>query len=431
MQMHIKKLNVVGCILYIAAHPDDENTRLIAYLANEVLVQTAYLSLTRGDGGQNLIGPELNEALGVIRTQELLQARQADGSKQFFSRAKDFGFSKNPDETFKIWNKEHLLSDVVWIIRKFRPDIIITSFSTEPGTTHGHHTASAILAHEAFDAAADKTRFPEQLVYVDVWQPKRLLWNTSAFVFQHENYTTENKIKLDVGAFNPFLAKSYGEVAAESRSKHRSQGMGMGTTRGEAFEYLHAEKGHVPKKGIFEDIDLSWNRVEGASALTGIFNEAFHQYNPANPAVSADILLKAKDILESLPDSYWKQVKLNELQEVIRNCLGMYMEAATAASTACPGETIKIKIQIINRSKVPVELKKISYSHTHNETSYSLPLKYDIDKFINYDLPIPDDMPYSEPYWLKNQSSRGMFHIGEQHLIGSPKIHRPYRLITP
>lgn len=408
MQMHIKKLNVVGSVLYIAAHPDDENTRLIAYLANEALVQTAYLSLTRGDGGQNLIGSELNEALGVIRTQELLQARRTDGGKQFFSRAVDFGFSKNPDETFKIWNKEHLLSDVVWIIRKFRPDIIITSFSTEPGTTHGHHTASAIIAHEAFDAAADNTKFPQQLEHVDVWQPKRLLWNTSAFVFQHEDYKAEHKLKLDAGVFNPFLGKSYGEVAAESRSKHRSQGMGIGSTRGETFEYLHHEKGHLPKKDIFEDIDLSWNRVEGASALTGIFNEAFHKYNPAEPAASVDILLKAKEILDGLQDSYWKQIKLEELQDVIKNCLGLYVEAATPELTACPGETIKIKIQIINRSKIPVKLEKISYSNIHNETSCSLPLKYDIDKFIKCDVHIPDDMPYSEPYWLRNQPSRGM-----------------------
>lgn len=421
MQMHIKKLNIVGSVLYIAAHPDDENTRLIAYLANEALVQTAYLSLTRGDGGQNLIGSELNEALGVIRTQELLQARRTDGGKQFFSRAVDFGFSKNPDQTFKIWDKEHLLSDVVWIIRNFRPDIIITSFSTEPGTTHGHHTASAILAHEAFDAAADKTRFPEQLWYVDVWQPKRLLWNTSAFVFQHEDYKTEQKIRLDVGLFNPFLGKSYGELAAESRSKHRSQGMGIGSTRGESFEYLHPEKGQVPRKDMFEGIDLSWNRVEGASALTVIFKEAFHQYNPANPAASVEILLKAKAILESLPDGYWKQVKLEELQEVVKNCLGLYVEAATAELTACPGETIKLKIQIINRSKIPVELEKISYSNIHRETSYSLPLKYDIDKFIRCEVHIPEDMPYSEPYWLKNQPSRGMFHIGEQLLIGLPE----------
>jgi len=421
MQMQIKKLNVVGSVLYIAAHPDDENTRLIAYLANEALVQTAYLSLTRGDGGQNLIGSELNEALGVIRTQELLQARRTDGGKQFFSRAVDFGFSKNPYETFKIWDKDYLLSDVVWIIRKFRPDVIITSFNTEPGTTHGHHTASAIIAHEAFDAAADKTRFPEQLMFVDVWQPKRLLWNTSAFVFQHENYKAEHKIKLDAGVFNPFLGKSYGELAAESRSKHRSQGMGMGSTRGETFEYLYPEKGHFPKKNLFEDIDLSWNRVEGASALTNIFDEAFHNYHPADPAACVDELLKAKEILDSLPDSYWKQVKLEELQDVIKGCLGLYMESATAELTACPGETIKIKCQIINRSKIPVQLLKISYSNIHNETSYSLPLKYDIDKFINYNVHIPDDMPYSEPYWLKNEPSRGMFHIGEQHLIGLPE----------
>lgn len=421
MQMHIKKLNVVGSVLYIAAHPDDENTRLIAYLANEALVETAYLSLTRGDGGQNLIGSELNEALGVIRTQELLQARRTDGGKQFFSRAVDFGFSKNSEQTFTIWHKEHLLSDVVWVIRKFRPDVIITSFSTQPGTTHGHHTASAIIAHEAFDAAADKTRFPEQLQYVEEWQAKRLLWNTSAFVFQHENYKTENRIKIETGAFNPFLGKSYGELAAESRSKHRSQGMGMGCTRGESHEYLHPEKGHTPKKNIFEEIDLSWNRVGGASPLSNILNEAFHNYNPADPAASVDTLLKAKEQLDCLPENHWKQIKREELQEVIKACLGLYMESATIESTACPGDTIKINTQIINRSRVPVVLKKISYSLIDGETLYSLPLGHNIDKFIHSDVYLPEDMPYSEPYWLKDKPTRGMFRIGEQHLIGLPE----------
>ena len=156
----IKKLNFLGSVLYVAAHPDDENTHLISYFANEVKAQTAYISLTRGDGGQNLIGSELKELLGVIRTQELLQARKIDGGNQFFSRAIDFGYSKTPDETLKIWNKEEVLSDLVYVIRKFQPDIIINRFDhRSPGTTHGHHTASAMLSLEAFEAAEEEFLF--------------------------------------------------------------------------------------------------------------------------------------------------------------------------------------------------------------------------------------------------------------------------------
>ena len=155
IQLGLKKLNSLGSVLYLAAHPDDENTNMIAYMANEALLNTAYLSITRGDGGQNLIGPEIREMLGVIRTQELLQARRLDGGQQFFTRAVDFGYSKNPEETLQIWDKEKVLADVVWVIRQFRPDVIITRFPTDGRGRHGHHTASAILAEEAFDAAAD------------------------------------------------------------------------------------------------------------------------------------------------------------------------------------------------------------------------------------------------------------------------------------
>src|SRR6185437_9156235 len=205
----IRKLNVLGSVLYIAAHPDDENTRLITFYAKDKMYETGYLSLTRGDGGQNLVGPELNELLGIIRTQELLQARRIDGGKQFFSRAKDFGFSKNPDETFEVWDREKVLADVVWVIRKFRPDVLITRFNTEPGKTHGHHTASSILASEAFEAAADSTRFPEQLKYVTVWQPKRLLWNTTWWFYGSEkNFKTEGLLTVDVGAYNSLLGES-------------------------------------------------------------------------------------------------------------------------------------------------------------------------------------------------------------------------------
>jgi LmbE family N-acetylglucosaminyl deacetylase len=245
IQQNLKKLNVLGSVLYIAAHPDDENTRLLAYLAQEKHYRTGYLSLTRGDGGQNLIGTEQSELLGLTRTQELLAARRIDGAEQFFTRANDFGFSKGPDETLKIWDKDKILGDIVWVIRNFRPDVMICRFPTTGEGGHGHHTSSAILAQEAFSAAADPKRYPEQLKYVQVWQAKRLLWNT--FSFGSLNTTSPDQFKINVGGYNPFLGKSYGEIAAESRSSHKTQGFGSAKQRGDAYEYFKTILGDAPK----------------------------------------------------------------------------------------------------------------------------------------------------------------------------------------
>jgi LmbE family N-acetylglucosaminyl deacetylase len=242
--MKLRKLNVLGSVLYIAAHPDDENTRLITYLTNEKLYRTAYLSLTRGDGGQNLIGNEQAELLGVLRTQELLAARRIDGGEQYFTRAIDFGYSKTPEETFKIWNKDSVLADVVWVIRHFQPDVIICRFPATGEGGHGHHTASAILAEEAFFAAADPNRFSEQLKYVSPWQARRLLWNT--YQFGDQNTTSEDQFKIDVGGYNPLIGKSYGEIAAESRSMHRSQAFGTALQRASHWEYFKTILGDAP-----------------------------------------------------------------------------------------------------------------------------------------------------------------------------------------
>src|SRR6187549_1462779 len=178
IQLKLKKLNVLGSALYVAAHPDDENTSIITYLANGQLVETAYLSMTRGDGGQNLIGPELRDLLGLIRTQELLTARKIDGGKQFFTRANDFGFSKSAEETFRLWGKDEILSDVVRVFRQYQPDVIITRFPPDERAGHGHHTASAILAQEAFDISAKADHFPELAKEYGTWQPKVLYTNT-------------------------------------------------------------------------------------------------------------------------------------------------------------------------------------------------------------------------------------------------------------
>src|SRR5687767_1619381 len=257
--LNLRKLGVVGSVLYVAAHPDDENTRLLTWLSKERLYRTGYLSLTRGDGGQNLIGDEQGVELGLIRTQELLAARRIDGAEQFFTRAYDFGFSKSPQETFTKWDRDKILADVVWVIRNFKPDVIITRFPTTGEGGHGHHTASAILASEAFDAAADATKFPEQLQNGIVpWQATRLMWNT--FNFGGNNTTREDQLKIDVGVYNSILGKGYGELAAESRSQHKSQGFGVPAQRGESFEYFTIIKGVKPSKDLMDGIDLSSNR---------------------------------------------------------------------------------------------------------------------------------------------------------------------------
>src|SRR5918994_872445 len=258
--LNLQKLNVLGSVLYVAAHPDDENTRLLTWLSKDRLYRTGYLSITRGDGGQNLIGEEQGIELGLIRTQELLAARRIDGAEQFFTRAYDFGYSKSPEETFTKWDKEKILSDVVWVIRKFQPDVLITRFPTTGEGGHGHHTASAILANEAFIAAADPSRFPEQLKHVQTWQVRRIFFNS--FNFGGNNTITSDQLKVDVGGYNALLGKSYGEIAAHSRSQHKSQGFGVPATRGESFESFKITGGVAPTSDIMDGIDLTWKRVD-------------------------------------------------------------------------------------------------------------------------------------------------------------------------
>ncbi|MBC7873953.1 MAG: PIG-L family deacetylase, partial [Ferruginibacter sp.] len=290
MYQGIKKLNVLGAVLFIAAHPDDENTRLLAYLSKDKLYRTGYLSLTRGDGGQNLIGDEQGIELGLIRTQELLAARRIDGGEQFFTRAYDFGYSKTPEETFTKWDKEKILSDVVWVIRKFQPDIIINRFPLTGEGGHGHHTASGILANEAFAAAADPGKFPEQLQYVPVWQAKRVVWNT--FNFGGNNTTREDQYKVDVGGYNPLLGKSYGEIAAESRSQHKSQGFGVPGGRGEAFEYFKATKGDQPVNDLMDGVELTWKRIAGGEAIAKMVDDLSASFDFLHPEKSVKGLVQ-------------------------------------------------------------------------------------------------------------------------------------------
>jgi LmbE family N-acetylglucosaminyl deacetylase len=417
----LQKLNTVGSVLYVAAHPDDENTRLLGYLSNERKLRTAYLSLTRGDGGQNLIGKEQGEALGLIRTQELLAARKTDGAEQYFTRANDFGFSKNPEETFGFWNKDSILADVVWTIRQFKPDVIICRFPTTGEGGHGHHTASAILAVEAFDAAADPKRFPEQLQYVTVWQAKRIFWNT--FNFGGTNTTSSDQLKIDVGGYNKLLGKSYGEVAAESRSMHKSQGFGSARQRGSNLEYFKLLKGENAAADLFEGINQTWSRFANTSAIQSLINTCIVTYNLQAPELIVADLVKLHHTLEVWPSasadiSYWKKQKLIELESLIIACSGIWLEASTNEYSTTLNSDIVITAQMIARNNIEVQLESISFPAA--DTITNLQLKQDEFYSFKHTSHLTITEP-TNPYWLKSKHGIGLYNVPLLTLRGTPE----------
>jgi len=426
----IKKLNFLGSVLYVAAHPDDENTRLISYMANEVKARTAYLSLTRGDGGQNLIGPEIRELLGVIRTQELLTAREIDGGEQLFTRANDFGYSKHPEETLEIWNKQEVLSDVVLAIRQFQPDIIINRFDhRRAGRTHGHHTSSAMLSIEAFDLANDESVYPEQLLTVSTWQPKRLFYNTSWWRYgSRENFEKVDKtnfIGFDIGTYYPSYGLSNNEIAALSRSQHKSQGFGNTGTRGTQMEYIELIEGTMSKDNtnLFEGIDTTWNRIKGGEAIGAILTQVEKNYDFENPSASIPKLVEAYTMIQRLENEHWKAVKTNEIKNIIIACSGLYIEAVSESNHATRNEIINLSLEVINRSNAKMAL--VSYI-----TPNGLHVNKGIDLTNNNGLSFEETFNVSSttednivttPYWLIETGSLGMYQVSNSSLIGKPE----------
>jgi LmbE family N-acetylglucosaminyl deacetylase len=424
MYLAIRKLNVLGSVLYVAAHPDDENTRLLAYFSKDKMYRTGYLSMTRGDGGQNLIGNEQGIELGLIRTQELLAARRIDGAEQFFTRAFDFGFSKNPQETFTKWDKEKILSDVVWVIRKFQPDIIITRFPTTGEGGHGHHTASAILANEAFTAAADPNRFPEQLKYVKTWQPKRIMWNT--FNFGNTNTISADQFKFDVGGYNPLLGKSYGEIAAISRSNHKSQGFGASASRGEAFEYFKTTGGSAPVNDAMDDVDLTWKRVEGGEVISKMVDKLAGSFDLLHPENSVKGLVELYQAINKLPDGYWKVQKLKEVQQLIEQCSGLFLDATTADQFAVQTDSVRINFLLNNRMGVNATLKNISVDAL--DSMFNIPLSKNKNISFGKTFYVPATKPITQPYWLQNKMEEGYFNVKDQQKIGQPDVDPAYTI---
>jgi len=437
----LRKLGVVGSVLYVAAHPDDENTALLAELANGAHLRTAYLSVTRGDGGQNLIGSEQGPALGLIRTQELLAARRLDGAEQFFTRARDFGYSKSPEETLRIWGKDAVLADMVWVIRRFRPDVIVTRFSPLPSDTHGHHTASAMLAVEAFHAAADPRFHPEQLgAGVTPWQARRLYWNRSSFFIKPGDDLSGNA-KLDVNAYDPLLGLSYGELAADSRSMHKSQGFGVARSRAPILEYFKplADDGTPAARakaaeGLFDGLDTGWGRLPGGARVRPLVDKAIHGFNPAAPAASIPALAAVDAALDGVGDAGWRAQKQREVRDLMLACAGLFAEATAPDFRVAPGTSIDVEVTALNRSPAAVTLDAIRFPLAAEAERVGKPLApppkdggaapaFTAKRAVH----VPMDFHPTTPYWLASPPDTGLYRVADAELIGAPEGPPPLR----
>lgn len=421
----LKTLNFLGHALFIAAHPDDENTALISYLSNNVNARTAYLSLTRGDGGQNLIGNELGEELGLIRTQELLAARKIDGGEQIFSRAVDFGYSKTPDETLQVWDKEKVLADVVWAIRKFKPDVIINRFDHRTsGNTHGHHTSSAILSHEAFALAADKNVYPEQLSEVEAWQPKRLFFNTSWYFYgspeAFEEVDKSRYIEINTGVYYPLLGLSNNEIASLSRSQHQSQGFGQIGSRGDNMTYVEFIEGQeMQSDSLFGGINTKWSRLEEGEEIGQILYPLEEKFDHQKPWLIVPDLIQAYKKIEQIKDQHWRTQKTDEVKNLIKSCLGLFIEAKAEKNYVTLNQEIEINLEAINRSPIEITLESIEIQN--QKKTLIQPLKENQVLKNKLKIKIDEALNYSSPYWLKTKPKQSTFVVDDQEMIGLPE----------
>lgn len=432
----IRKLNELGSVLYIAAHPDDENTRLITCLSKEYNIRTAYLSLTRGDGGQNLIGPELDEFLGVIRTNELVEARKIDGGSQYFTSAVDFGYSKNAEETFKKWDREKLLIEIVKLIRTFKPTAIITRFDHRTsGKTHGHHTASAILALEAFTKASDPNFAPTELAQFKPWVVEGIYYNTSWWAWgskeKFDQADKSNYYQIDVGHYLAFEGKSATEIAAKSRSMHKSQGFGINSVRGSQIEYLERldKAKNKSTSNLIDEISLNWNSTGISSTLTSVIDSCLMHFDYLRPELSIPTLQKIEEELSLLPESALRNIKLEETKELIRQCAGIYFSAHTTKQTITTGDSLQVQCEVVNRSRTPITLQFLQFM----EDGVEIP----VDKLLTNNevfnlissYKLSEQSSITSPFWLLKQKVNSHFKIEAKQNVSKPLTDRNLNII--
>ena len=419
----LRRFRMMATVLHVGAHPDDENTQLITALARGRAVRTAYLSVTRGDGGQNLLGPEFGYKLGIARTQELLAARRVDGARQFFTRALDFGFSKDYLEAFSVWGKDSILSDIVRVVRTFRPDVIVTVFSTQPGGTHGHHTGSAVLALEAFGLAANPKSFPDQLKTLTVWQPTRI------FVGGGRGAAATSGVRMEVGGVDPVLGESFASVAQRSRAMHRTQGFGQSgggggrggaampaTSRMQSFNLLAGEPASVD---IFEGIDTTWARVPGGGPVERLTGVAMDKFDLADPSTSVSALLDIRKAVAALGNDPLIVEKRALLDRIILECAGVTAKTTIANAEVVPGESLAMTSHFGVTSVVPVTF--LTVHSPQGDGANSQPVRRDGGLAVSWSKTLPLNTPLTQPYWLRREGTAGMFRVDDSSLIGLPE----------
>ena len=408
----LKRLGSLTRVLYVAAHPDDENTRLLSWLATGQHIRTAYLSVTRGDGGQNIIGSEQGASLGLIRTYELMAARKLDGAEQFFARAVDFGFSKNPQETFTQWDSIILIADVVRTIRQFRPDVVICRFPKDSMAGHGQHSASAIVAEHAIAycngtlaiSSADEARLTDLLQGTTPWKPTRLLFN--AFRFGNRSTVREGMFKLEVGQYDPLIGMGYGELAGISRSIHRSQGAGTPSTPGVQPEFFATLWGTEPKTSLFDGIDTTWTRVGRADIGTAV-SVVTDSFDMLHPERSINALLRIRSMIRSVDDVSWRQQKTQEIESILTSCLGLSAEVTTPTAIAVAGDSLRTTLRMTARAGRTLNLISARWPDGAERGSIVLAQ----DSLVTIDVPtrIPNNIPITQPYWLAADATGTMF----------------------
>ena len=423
IRQNIKKLKVLGSVLYFAAHPDDENTRIISYMANEHLYETAYFSLTRGDGGQNLIGDEKGDLLGVVRTQELLQARNIDGGQQFFSNSVDFGYTRSEEEALQKWGLDSVLLDAVWVIRKFQPDVIILRFPTDGRGGHGHHTASASIALMAAEYAAAPMDLFNASIQSKPWSTKRVFVNTGQWwVPNIDSVATANSdkyLKIDVGGYNGMLGLSYTEIAGLSRSQHKTQGFGAALNKGEQFEYLELVYGEPVVSDFMDGVNTDWTRVGDYNVINLMIDSTLLGFEDEKPWNSVGELFAIRDEISKVQDVHWKKIKTEEIDNIVMACLGLSAEILSPVEKWVPGTSQELTFKVINRSPIEVSIQNILGNDLNSDIDSILSKNkwYKVAKNVI----LPEDTPLSNPYWLRQRHTE-RFLVSEEYPRGAPEI---------
>ncbi|HYP26839.1 MAG TPA: PIG-L family deacetylase [Blastocatellia bacterium] len=449
----INRLGVVASVLHTGAHPDDEDSGLLAYLARGRQARTAYLSLTRGDGGQNLIGPELFEALGVIRTEEMMSARRLDGAQQFFSRAFDFGFSKARDEALAKWDREAVLGDMVRVIRTFRPLVIVSQWSGTPSDGHGHHQAAGYLTVEAYKAAADPSRFPEQIASgLRPWKALKL------YARDPERRADGAKpapgiLLINTGSYDPLFGRSYYEIAMEGRSMHRSQDQGALQQKGPHYSRLKLLESSVQAEGqerdIFDGIGTGLMAIHASAVAAGMGNEtasrlraalqdaqqaadeAKKNFNPLAPSALSPIIarglkriVEAREMIDAAsgPEADLYDVKFTlaekekDYMAALAGAEGIVIDCIADDDVVTPGQLLRVTLTAYTNPSAKLEAARFSHPEGWEVKAIDQ-TSADADgrtmTRANYNITVPKDAEPSGPYWLKNPRRGDMFVPGE------------------